>query len=195
MKKLFKSKVFIVLIILILIVGGAGTYFFVFKSKKSTSTTVGQKEIKVDNLLGYLGSETNYSKFNELVGMFDSVKYLVKNTEGLDPSLMIFAPSNDAFSKEDMKPFELINASARDQVRLYHMAKIYPSAAGSQANLELTNGQKINTLSGRELTVTKTDTSFTITDGKGRDAKVSSKYAVSPKGDRIYFIDNVLLFQ
>lgn len=195
MKKIFKNKLFIISLILVVLGGVAGTYLFVLKPKDSTNTSIEQKEIKVDNLLGYIGSESSYSKFNALIGMFDSSKYLTKNEEGLEPSLLVFAPSNDAFSDEDMKPFESINAAAREQVKLYHMAKIYPSAVGAQANLELSDGMKIVTLSGRDLTIKKSDSNFIVTDGKGRDALVSSKYAISNKGDRIYFIDNVLLFQ
>lgn len=196
MKKIFKNKVFIfLLIILILSGGGAGAYFLIYKKKNTTTASVEQKEIKVDNLLGYIGSQSDYSKFNTLVGMFESGKYLTKNDAGLEPGLIIFAPDNSAFAKDDMKPFDSMSATARDQIKLYHMTKIYPSAVGAAADLSLKDGQKIITLAGRELTVKKTETTTTITDGKGRDAVVSNKYAVSAKGDRIYFVDSVLLFQ
>ena len=195
MKKIFKSKIFIAVIILLVLGGGVGAYFFVFKDKKTASTTVETKEMKVDSLLGYIGSEGSYSKFNTLLGMFDSAKYLTKNTDGLEPSLLIFAPNNDAFSKDDMKPYDALSSAAKEQIKLYHLAKIYPSSASSQANLELSDGKKVTTLAGKELTIKKSDSVFYVLDGKGRQANISVKYAVTSKGDRIYFVDSVLLFQ
>ena len=196
MKSLFGNKIFIIGLIFVLLAGAGGAYFFIYKKDGATSQDASRKtEVKVDSLFGYIGSESNYSKFNTLVGMFDSSKYLTKNEAGLEPSLMVFAPNNEAFSKDDMKPFDSLNALSREKVRLYHMAKIYPLSQGVAASLELADGQKIVTLSGKDLLVKKTDASITIIDGKGRDAIVSQKYAVSAKGDRIYFINNVLLFQ
>lgn len=194
MKKFFTKKL-IVVVLLLLVAVGAGTYFLVFNKSNNDSGNKVITEIKVDNLLGYLGGESDYSKFNALVGMFDSSKYLLKNEAGLEPALIIFAPNNQAFEQEDMKPFDSMGAESREKIKLYHMAKIYPADSNSKADLELKEKQKIVTLGGRELLVAKDADMTTITDAKGRDAEVSTKYAVSSKGDRIYFIDKVLLLQ
>ena len=182
------------MLILVLGAGVAGFALLRGESGESEGTTA-PKVNKIDTVFGYIGAESNYSKFNNLIGMFDSGKYLTKNEANLEPSLIVFAPSNSAFDKEDMKPFELLTATAKDQVKLYHMATIFPENATSTANLELTDGRKIKTLLGRELTATVKNGMVYITDGKGRDSAVSKDYAVSNKGDRIYFIDQVLLFQ
>lgn len=195
MKKLFSKKVLLV-ILLVLMIGGSSTYLFVFKKTGSENNSNSeQTEIKVDSLMGYIGGESNYSKFNTLVGMFDSGKYLTENEAGLEPSLIVFAPNNSAFSKEEMKPFESLGADSKDKIKLYHMAKVYPEAQGASPSLELSDGKSIQTLLGRELLVKKQEDGFVIIDGKGREAAVDKKFATSNKGDRIYFIDNVLLFQ
>lgn len=195
MKKIFNKKTLIVALIILLVGGGVSSYLFIFKKSNNNSSTQANAEFKVDSVFGYIGSEANYSKFNALVGMFDSAKYLVKNEAGLEPSLVIFAPENNAFEKSDMKAFDTLSASGRDQLKLYHIARLYPATAGASANLDLTDGQKIQTLAGKEVIVKKEANNITITDGKGRQANVSAKYASSSKGDRIYFIDSVLLFQ
>lgn len=194
MKKLFRKKVLLILLAITLLGGGA-VYFFVFRDTASNSINAEPVEIKVDTVFGYIGSESTYSRFNNLIGMFDSAKYLAKNETGLEPSLIVFAPSNDAFDKEDAKPLDNASASSREQIKLYHLARVYPSTETTNPNLELTDGQKIVTLSGRELFVSKKDDFFMVTDAKGREATVSKRYATSAKGDRIYFIDQVLLFQ
>lgn len=194
MKKLFGKKVVIILIFIALLGGGA-TYWFVLKPSSKPTKQEGPIITKVDSVFGYIGAESTYSKFNSLVGMFDSGKYLVKNQAGLEPSLIVFAPNNDAFAKEDMKPFDSLPLASRDQIKLYHMAVIYPEAQGQSANLELTDGKKIKTILGRELIVNKKGDNVTITDGKGRETSVSNNYAVSAKGDRVYYLDKVLLFQ
>jgi len=196
MKKFFSKKILVVILLLLFIGGGAAAYLMVFKKSDSTKQlNAEQTEIKVDSLIGYIGSQSNYSKFNTLVGMFDFSKYLTKNESGLEPSLVIFAPNNNAFSKDDMKPFETLSADSKDKIKLYHMAKAYPDVLGAKPNLELVDGKSFQTLVGREITVKKRDNGYIVIDGKGREAFVDSKYATSSKGDRIYFIDNVLLFQ
>lgn len=194
MKKLFRKKVLLILLAITLLGGGA-VYFFVFRDSTTSNTTAEPTEIKVDTVFGYIGSESNYSRFNTLIGMFDSTKYLTKNDAGLAPSLIVFAPDNEAFDKDDAKPLDSINASGREQIKLYHLAKIYPASETVGPDLELTDGQKIVTLSGRELFISKKENNFVVTDAKGREASVAKRYAISAKGDRIYFVDQVLLFQ
>lgn len=195
MKKFFKKKVVLILLVILLAGSGVAGYILFFNNSSGSTKTETVTELKVDSLFGYLGTETNYSKFNALVGMFDSAKYLVKNEAGLDPSLIVFAPGNAAFEKTELKVLESMNMSGRDQIKLYHIARVYPSAAGVSANLELADGQKVQTLLNREIVVKKDAQKTYLIDGKGRQANISSKYATTSKGDRIYFIDNVLLFQ
>lgn len=194
MKKFFGKKL-VILLIIIALLGGGATYWFLLKPSTKSDTQKGPVITKIDSLFGYIGAESTYSKFNTLVGMFDSGKYLEKNQAGLEPSLIVFAPNNEAFASDEMKPFDALPLAARDQIKLYHMAVVYPEAQGQTANLELSDGRKIKTLLGRELLISKKGEVVTITDGKGRDATVSSNYAVSAKGDRVYSINKVLLFQ
>lgn len=195
MKKIFGNKIVLIILAVLLIGGGVGAFVLLSGGSEKQQDLAAQKINKIDTVFGYIGAESNYSKFNNLIGMFDSGKYLTKNEANLEPSLIVFAPNNNAFDKDDMKPFESLTAAAKDQVKLYHMATIFPENATTTANLELTDGRKIKTLLGRELTVTIKNGTVYITDGKGRDSTVSKDYAVSNKGDRIYFVDQVLLFQ
>lgn len=195
MKKFFGNKLVLILLAVLVIGGGVGAFVLYSGGSEKQQDPTAPKVNKIDTVFGYLGSESNYSKFNGLVGMFDSAKYLAKNEANLEPSLVVFAPNNEAFNKEDMKPFDSLAVAAKDQIKLYHMATVFPENATTAANLELTDGRKIKTLLGRELIVINKDGAIKITDGKGRDASVSRDYALSNKGDRIYFIDNVLLFQ
>lgn len=195
MKKFFGNKLVLILLAVLVIGGGVGAFVLYSGGSEKQQDPTAPKVNKIDTVFGYLGSESNYSKFNGLVGMFDSAKYLAKNEANLEPSLVVFAPNNEAFNKEDMKPFDSLAVAAKDQIKLYHMAAVFPENATTAANLELTDGRKIKTLLGRELIVINKDGAIKITDGKGRDASVSRDYALSNKGDRIYFIDNMLLFQ
>lgn len=195
MKKFFGNKIVLIVLAVLAIGGGAGAFVLLSGGSEKQQDPAAPKVNKIDTVFGYLGSESSYSKFNGLVGMFDSAKYLTKNEANLEPSLIVFAPNNEAFNKEDMKPFDSLAVAAKDQIKLYHIATIFPENVTAAANLELTDGRKIKTLLGRELTIMNKKGVTTITDGKGRDALVSRDYAVSNKGDRIYFIDKVLLFQ
>lgn len=194
MKKIFSKKILLIVLTLVLLGGGAG-YVFIFRDSTTNNVSTEPTEIKVDTVFGYIGSESSYSRFNTLIGMFDSTKYLTKNDAGLVPSLIVFAPINEAFDKDDAKPLDNINANGREQIKLYHLAKVYPASETQGANLELTDGQKIVTLSGKELFISKKENNLVVTDAKGREANIAKRYATSAKGDRIYFIDQVLLFQ
>lgn len=195
MKKIFGKKIVLILLIISLVGGGAAAFIILNGDSTEKIDNSAPKVNKIETVFGYLGSESNYSKFNSLVGMFDSAKYLVKNDANSEPSLIVFAPSNDAFNKEEMKPFDSLSIAAKDQLKLYHMAIVYPENGTTPADLELSDGRKIKTLVNRELTITSKNGMTKIIDGKGREALVSKDYAVSSKGDRVYFIDNVLLFQ
>lgn len=195
MKKIFGKKIILILLIILLAGGGVAAYILLNRDGTEKIDSSAPVVNKIDTVFGYLGSESNYSKFNGLVGMFDSAKYLVKNDANLEPSLIVFAPSNDAFNKEEMKPFDSLSVAAKDQLKLYHMATVFPESETVSANLDLNDGRKIKTLVNRELTISNKNSVIKIIDGKGREALVSKDYAVSSKGDRIYFIDSVLLFQ
>ena len=80
-------------------------------------------------------------------------------------------------------------------MRLYHAAIFYPNVDGTGPDLSLSKDQKIKTLSGRELLVSKVGSHFVLTDAKARAAKVDLTYQSDTKGNRLYFIDSVLLLQ
>lgn len=195
MKKILLKKKLLLIIAFLVVSSSAIAYVFIKGDSSTSDGTSGPKITQVETLFGYIGAESDYSKFNSLIGMFDSSKYMVENEAGLEPSLVVFAPNNDAFNQEELKPFDAMTLSAKDQVKLYHIATIYPDSPEASVNLELSDDRVIKTLSGRELTVTKKNNNVVLIDGKGRESTVSKDYAVSPKGDRIYFIDKVLLFQ
>jgi hypothetical protein len=120
---------------------------------------------------------------------------LVANAAGALPKLILFAPSNAAFAKDDVKPLLTTSEPAKEDLRLYHAAILYPAADGTGPDLGLSVGQKINTLAGRELQVSKQGAHFVLTDAKGRESTVDLTYMQDDKGYRLYFVNSVLLLQ
>lgn len=201
MKWLPRSKKSLLLLIPVVLLAGALAYFVIWTGYKNDSAfdkanNVNQiKQVKVSDILLALKENQNLKQFGDFMLATDLSTKLVANAEGLLPKLVLFAPSNAAFKKTDIAPLSSTPEPAKEELRLYHAAIFYPISATVGPDLSLSVGQKIKTLSGREILVSKTGSHFVLTDAKGRTAKVDLTYLSDEAGNRLYFVDSVLLLQ
>ncbi len=191
-----KKKILIALGALVLIGVGAW-YFLIFtKPTEDTEITTVSKETKVEDIFQAITTEDRYSDFKDFIGTTDlKTKTAPAAETDAQNSVIVFAPSKAAFDKEEIAPLKDVPANLIEELRLYHVATLKPAEDGTKPSLELKDGQKIATIAGREILVSKKGSLVTLTDAKGRTAKVSASYTVDASGDRIYTIDNVLLLQ
>ena len=204
MKVRLKSKKtwLVILGVVVLIGGGYAVWKYVLQdsdSNQDTAEVAPPKEVKTDDVFVYVSTDKDMASFNEYVtGLAVQEKVTEQSAglpEGKTAKVLIFAPSNEAFESEDAKMLANVPTALTDELRYYYYAMFVPSADGSEPSLELTEGMRLVMLNGRELFVSKKKGAFIVTDAKGREMKVSSRYVVDANGNRIYVIDNVLLLQ
>lgn len=201
MKWLPRSKKSLLLLIPIVLLAGGLAYFVIWTGNKNDSAldkanNVNQvKEVKVTDIVLALTENASLKQFGDFMSATDLSTKLVANAAGAVPKLVLFAPSNAAFKKTDVAPLAATPEPAKEELRLYHGAIFYPSAEGIAPDLTLSAGQKISTLAGREILVSKVGSRFVLTDAKGRTAKVDLTYLKDDSGNRLYYIDSVLLLQ
>ena len=200
MKRLSKKKLGILIAVILLVGGAAAGYFLVLKKdsgpQDSDTVSAPTKEKKVQNLFTYVSEEGSLSDFNAfLTSGTDLAAKVTANAAGALPQYILFAPSNEAFADAEVAPLAALAEPLKDELRQYHMVLLFPDANGTAPSLELTEGQRLSTVSGRELLIKKAGKKLVVVDAKGREAEIRSDYAVSDNGDRLYFIDKVLLLQ
>ena len=200
MKWLPRSKKSLLLLLPVVILAAGLVYFIIWSGQKTTDAldnakTEPVKEVKVDDILLTLKENKTLSEFNTFLGVADFGSRTVANEAGELPKLIVFAPTNAAFKKSDIAPLAVTPEPAKDELRFYHAAILYPAADGTSPSLDLAEGQNIQTLINRQLQVKKNGSSFILVDAKGRQAKVDRTYMTDKNGNRLYFIDSVLLLQ
>lgn len=201
MKWLPRSKKSLLLLIPVVILAAGLVYFVIWTGNKNDaaldgSSSVNQvKEVSVPSVLLALTENANLKEFGNFMSATDISSKLVVNSAGVLPKLILFAPSNTAFKKTEAAPLASTPEPAKEELRLYHAAILYAAADGTGPDLSLSVGQKIKTLSGREIIVSKKGSHFILTDVKGRTSKVDLTYLKDDSGNRLYFIDSVLLLQ
>ncbi len=201
MKWLPRSKKSLLLLIPVVLLAGGLIYFIIWTGNKNDSALdkAGSqnqvKEVKVTDIILALKENASLKQFGDFMSATDLSTKLVANATGATPKLVLFAPSNAAFKGTDVTPLASTPEPAKEELRLYHAAIFYPSAEGVAPDLTLSDGQKITTLAGRELFVSKSGSHFVLTDAKGRTSKVDLIYLKDDKGNRLYYIDSVLLLQ
>ena len=114
---------------------------------------------------------------------------LVDTLEGKGP-FTVFAPTNEAFKKlpagtveKLLKPDE---KAALSKILTYHVVP------GKLEASDLTDGKKLNTVQGEELTVKNKDGKISIVDAKGDSANVTID-DVNQSNGVIHVIDSVLM--
>src|ERR1043166_2222184 len=114
---------------------------------------------------------------------------LVPTLEGKGP-FTVFAPTNAAFGKLPAGTVDNLvkpeNKATLTKILTYHVV------AGNLAASDLTDGKKLKTVEGEELTVKKADGKIWIIDAKGDQSMVSFSKANQSNGV-IHLIDTVLL--
>lgn len=183
------KKKSIVLLVALLVVGAAGAgYWFYYRPNHSTSDSLPlATPKKVASIEEYIKTDKAASTFQAI-----TADVAVTNASGGEkPMLMIFAPLNKAFEGDELKSFSSLDTTAQAEIKQYH----YVTMAMAGASKGLSDGMHLNTMAGRELLV-KTDGANTyLIDTKGRMAKVSKAYVDDQAGNRLYYIDNVMLIQ
>ena len=114
---------------------------------------------------------------------------LVETLSGPGP-FTVFAPTNEAFAALPAGTVESLlepaNKDALTGVLTYHVVD------GKVMAADLTDGQKVTTLQGEELTVGVSDTGVTVTDASGNTYKVVTADVEASNGV-IHAIDGVLI--
>jgi uncharacterized surface protein with fasciclin (FAS1) repeats len=114
---------------------------------------------------------------------------LVGTLEGTGP-FTVFAPTNAAFGKLPAGTVDNLvkpeNKPALTKILTYHVV------AGRLAASDLSDGKKLRTVEGEELTVKKTDGKIWIVDAKGNSSMVTIPN-VNQSNGVIHVIDTVLM--
>lgn len=196
------KKIRILLIVLIMLVlggGGAAIYFFVIKKDDSSTSTSPvtkvEQDKKVDDVLTYLKSESSLSTFNTLISKIDFAKLQAPNQAGVKPKVILLAPDETAFSKDESKAILKLSDQLKDEVSRFHVVTITPTETNKEAELSLKDGDKLTTINNKTITVKQAANQTTFIDGKGRTAKAIFPKVIGNDGTVLIKIDNILLFQ
>lgn len=196
-----KSKGILLLCLLLLAVGGFFVYrtYFSDSSNQNETVVVETKEKKIDDVFVFIPSEDSLSAFNEYITGAPYESSIATTAAGLSDATLaktvIFAANNEAFETEEAGLLANVPEASQNDLKLYYFAVFLPTADGVAPNIELVDGQKLTMLNGREVFISVKNGQTTVTDSKGRVAKVDATYYVDKSGNRIYVIDNILLLQ
>jgi hypothetical protein len=196
-----KSKGILLVCLLIFAVGGFFIYQTYFSDSGSQNETVivETKEKKIDDVFVFIPSEDSLSAFNEYITGAPFESSIASTVAGLSDATLaktvIFAANNEAFETEEAGLLSNVPEASKNDLKLYYFAVFLPTAEGAAPNIELVDGQKLTMLNGREVFISVKNGQTTVTDSKGRIAKVDATYYVDKSGNRIYVIDNILLLQ
>jgi uncharacterized surface protein with fasciclin (FAS1) repeats len=117
------------------------------------------------------------------------VSGLTEQASGKGP-YTVFAPTNEAFDKLPTGTLdELLKPAAKAKLQkllAYHVVK------GEYTADKLQDGQKLKTVTGGTLTISKQGDTMTVTDGAGNSAAMSPEGAEATNGI-IYSIDTVMM--
>lgn len=114
---------------------------------------------------------------------------LVETLSGAGP-FTVFAPTNEAFEKLPAGTVDTLvkpeNKAALTKILTYHVV------AGKLSAADLTDGKKLKTVQGEELTVKNAGGKVTLTDAKGGSANVTIADVIQSNGV-IHVIDTVVM--
>lgn len=150
--------------------------------ESSTTTTAAKAEEK--SIVDLASENDDFSTLVELVKAAGLDQLLAG-----DGQYTVFAPTNAAFEKIDAATLAGIKANPEALQGVLTNHAISGSALKSS---DLTDGQKLTTAAGTELTVGVKDGKITITDGTGNTVNVVQADIEASNGV-IYAIDGILL--
>jgi uncharacterized surface protein with fasciclin (FAS1) repeats len=181
-------------VILLLIVGGGTAYMLSRNNDEKNSSNSSQVDNNADE-----NNEQASQNIVELASGNPELSTLVAAVEaaGLadtlaneSASFTVFAPTNAAFDKLPAGTVDtLLQAENRQQlagILTYHVVE------GNVTSDQLSNGQKIKTVAGGELTVQITDGMVYVVDAAGDRAQVTTADVRASNGV-VHVIDNVLM--
>jgi uncharacterized surface protein with fasciclin (FAS1) repeats len=190
MEKNKKSLPLIAIIVITIAFSGLIVYV-VSQNSKDTSESI-EQESRADysenieqNIIDTASSYDSLTTFVTAVAAAD----LVDTLNGVGP-YTVLAPTNDAFSALPAGTLESLllpeNQPQLSNILTYHVI------SGSILSTDLTNGQIVETVSGKSLTVEITDDGVFFVDANGGRAKVSTADLEASNGV-LHIIDAVLL--
>lgn len=188
-----KKKILILTASILIIIALVVTVLFIRSnnskevSEAKTENTTNQSATEGKTTVEYISGNKSISTFNDSLNKAG----LIAKIDAAGP-FTVFAPSNDAFKNmpegynqilfDESKPQTLNN------VLSYHIAEAKIDSTN------MTNGQKIKTITGQELLVELKDNNIYITDAKGTKVVVKKANIITSNGV-VYIIDGVLLPQ
>ncbi len=177
-------------------IAGLGIWSAMDKDDTKASTTTSTNKTNQEDT-----APMNEQNITELAAGTESLSTLVAAVKaaGLaetlaDPNAQftVFAPSNDAFAKLPAGTVDtLVKPENKDLLTTILTYHVVPAVAMSG---DLTDGQKIKTVQGTELTVKLQDGKVWIVDAKGGMAQVTTADVKASNGV-VHIIDNVLMPQ
>lgn len=183
----------IAVVVAVLLVGGVG--FWAYQNNKDdsssqteTSQTENSSNQQASKNIVVLASET--SNLSTLVAAVKAAE-LVDTLQGAGP-YTVLAPTDDAFKALPEGTLDTLlkpeNKGQLQSILTYHVVQ------GQVLANQLTNGQKVKTVNGQELTVEITDGKVYFVDAKGGKAVVE-KADVNASNGVVHVIGGVLLPQ
>jgi uncharacterized surface protein with fasciclin (FAS1) repeats len=186
----FKSKKKIIVFLVILIIAGFGTWYFMNNRQKEEPTqtqTVDVSSQSSKNLSEIISATDEYSTFNDSL----TASGLVETLQGAGP-FTVLAPNDKAFEK--LPEETLNNLLLPENVELLKGLINYHIIASKLMSSDLTDGQRIPTVNGSELTVRLSDGNVSFIDSKGSTSLVVSANIEGSNGV-IHELDSVLIPQ
>ncbi|MCU0667133.1 MAG: fasciclin domain-containing protein [Patescibacteria group bacterium] len=187
---MFKSKKKLLIIIILIIAIGAGIWFY-FANNKSNEPIQTQTEdvssVSDKDLATIINDKKNYKSFNDALVV-----------SGLNTGLQsggpytVLVPLNKAF--DNLPDGFMENLQKPENLELLKGLINYHIIASKLKSSELTDGQRIPTVNGAELTVKIKDGNVTFIDSKGTEALVVGANIEGSNGV-IHEIDSVLIPQ
>ena len=185
-------KKWIVILVALLVFCGIAAYFLLKNdsgSGPSASTDSLQQNVQpgTESLAALIEKNTSLSTLNGAIsslGLADSLDGTTQFT--------VLAPTNDAFKALPTGSLErLLKVDAKDQLKNVINYHIIPGVYNAS---QLTNGQRLKSLTGQEITVSIVDKNIWFVDAKGGKA-VIKKADISGTNGTIHTISGVLLPQ
>ncbi len=167
-----KNKIFI--IIAVLVIGGGVATFVFFKNdakKSESSQNTASQDATTKQPSGTKSIVVLTTDNSTLTTFASAVKTagLTDTLEGTGP-YTVLAPTNDAFKVLPAGTLDMLlkleNSAKLKNILSYHII------VGTLNKSQFTNGQKLKTVNGQELTVEITDGKVTFTDAKGGKATI-----------------------
>lgn len=186
-----KTVLLIISILVLVLIAGSIVYLFVFNKKDitetKTETTTSQGIAQNKSTLDYLSSNKQTSLFYNYLK--DAA--MLTKIEGVGP-YTLFVPDDNAFKAINDSYKQIIFDSSKPQILNNILS--YHITEGNLDNTNITNGQKVKTITGQEVLIEQKEGNIYVIDAKGNKAVVKTAN-IKTKNGVIYIIDSILLPQ